>query len=48
MRLAPFVLLVAIVACGSPVLTSGSAPRAAVASDAADVEEVSLEISALM
>jgi hypothetical protein len=46
--LAPFVLLAAVVACGAPVLTPGSAPRAPAASDAADLEEVSLEISALM
>jgi len=46
--LAPFFLLVlAFVACGSPAITPGSAPRAPVAT-AADVEEISLEISALM
>ncbi|MEO8632819.1 MAG: hypothetical protein ABI466_05625 [Chloroflexota bacterium] len=48
MRLAPFLLFVAIVACGSPAVTSGSAPRAPAATAAVDIEEVSLEISALM
>jgi len=46
--LAPFLLLAAVVACGSPALIPGSAPRAPAAADAADLEEVTLEISALM
>jgi hypothetical protein len=46
--LAPFLLLAAVVACGSPALTPGSAPRAPATADAADLEELTLEISALM
>lgn len=47
-RLAPFLLLVAVVvACGSPALTPASL-RAPAATVAADTEEISLEISALM
>jgi hypothetical protein len=46
--LAPFFLLAAVVACGSPALTPGIAPRASATADAADLEEISLEISALM
>jgi hypothetical protein len=46
--LAPFLLLAAVVACGSPALTPGSAPRAPATADAAELEEVTLEISALM
>jgi hypothetical protein len=41
-------LLAAVVACGSPALTPGGAQRAPGTADAADVEEVALEISALM
>jgi hypothetical protein len=42
-RLAPFVLLAAAAfACGSPALTPDRAPAAA------DIEEISFEISALM
>jgi hypothetical protein len=36
-----------LVACGSPMLPPGNAPRAPAAT-AADTEEISLEISALM
>jgi hypothetical protein len=46
--LAPFLLFAAVVACGSPVLTPGSAPGAPAATAAVDTEEISLEISALM
>jgi hypothetical protein len=46
--LAPFLLLVALVACGSPALTPGSAPGAPAATAAVDTQEISLEISALM
>jgi len=46
-RLAPFFLLAALVGCGSPALAPGSAPRAPIAA-AADTQEISLEISALM
>jgi hypothetical protein len=46
--LAPFLLLAAVVACGSPALTPGSAPRAPATADTADLEELTLEISALM
>jgi hypothetical protein len=46
--LAPFLLLVAVVACSSPALTPGSATRAPVATAAVDTQEISLEISALM
>jgi hypothetical protein len=45
--LAPFLLLAAVVACGSPALTP-AASRAPASSAAADTEEISLEISALM
>jgi hypothetical protein len=46
--LAPFFLLVAAaVACGSPALTPAT-PRAPATTAAADTEEISLEISALM
>jgi hypothetical protein len=46
--LAPFFLLVlAVVACGSSAITPGSAPTGPAAS-AADIQEISLEISALM
>jgi len=46
--LAPFLLVIlAVVACGSPAITPGSAPRGPAAT-AANVEEISLEISALM
>ncbi|HEY6201937.1 MAG TPA: hypothetical protein VI056_02735 [Candidatus Limnocylindria bacterium] len=48
MRLAPFLLLVAVVACGSPALKPGSAPDAPASTAAADTVEISLEISALM
>jgi len=49
-RLAPFLLLVfaAAVACGSPALTPGTAPGAPAATAAAETQEISLEISALM
>ncbi|HUG07126.1 MAG TPA: hypothetical protein VMQ78_11340 [Candidatus Limnocylindria bacterium] len=48
MRLAPFLLLVAVAfACGSPEQAPGSAPRAP-APTAGDIEEISLEISSLM
>jgi len=47
-RLAPFLLFAAVVACGSPVLTPGSASRAPEATAAVDTQEISLEISALM
>jgi hypothetical protein len=44
--LAPFILLAAVAfACGSPAQAPGSAPAATAA---ADVEEISLEISSLM
>jgi hypothetical protein len=48
--LAPFLLsLVAtVIACGSPALTPNTASRAPVATAAGDIQEVSLEISALM
>jgi hypothetical protein len=46
--LAPFLLLAAVIACGSPALTPGTASRALAATAAADAEEISLEISALM
>jgi hypothetical protein len=47
--LAPFVVLVAVaVACGSPALTPVDATRAPATTLAADTEEVSFEISALM
>jgi hypothetical protein len=46
--LAPFLLFAAVVACGSPALTPGSAPGAPGATAAVDSEEISLEISALM
>jgi hypothetical protein len=48
--LAPFLLFVfaAVVACGSPGLTPGSAPGAPEATAAVDTQEISLEISALM
>ncbi|HEV8653970.1 MAG TPA: hypothetical protein VGR85_00460 [Candidatus Limnocylindria bacterium] len=46
--MAPFLLVVAVVACGSPALTPDAGPRAPAASAAADLEEISLEISALM
>jgi hypothetical protein len=46
--LAPFLLLAAIVGCGAPALTPGSAPVAPAATAAADTQEISLEISALM
>jgi hypothetical protein len=46
--LAPFLLFAAVVACGSPVLTPGSASRAPEATAAVDTQEISLEISALM
>ncbi|MEP6694230.1 MAG: hypothetical protein ABJB39_06265 [Chloroflexota bacterium] len=45
--MAPFLLLVAVVACGSPALTP-SATQAPALPAAADTEEISLEISALM
>jgi hypothetical protein len=45
--LAPFLVLAAVIACGSPALTS-SASRAPAATAATDTEEISLEISALM
>jgi hypothetical protein len=45
--LAPFLLLAAVVACGSPALTPGGASRAT-ATAAVDTQEISLEISALM
>jgi hypothetical protein len=41
-------MFAAVVACGSPVLTPGSAPGAPAATAAFDAEEISLEISALM
>jgi hypothetical protein len=44
--LAPF-LLFAVIACGSPALTP-SASRAPAPTTAGDVQEISLEISALM
>ena len=47
MRLAPFLLLAAVVGCGSPTLTPGSAPDAPAATAAVD-QEISLEISAMM
>jgi hypothetical protein len=46
--LAPFLLLAAVIACGSPPLTPSSAARAPAATAATDTEEISLEISALM
>jgi hypothetical protein len=46
--LAPFLLLAAVISCASPALTPGSASRAPIATTAADVQEISLEISALM
>jgi len=46
--LAPFLLLAAVVGCGSPALTPGSAPGAPAATAAVDAQEISLEISALM
>jgi hypothetical protein len=46
--LAPFLLLAAVVGCGSPGLTPGSAPLAPAATAAVDTQEISLEISALM
>jgi hypothetical protein len=47
-RWAPLLLLASIaVACGSPALTPGNASRAP-APTAADTEEISLEISAVM
>jgi hypothetical protein len=46
--LAPFLLLAVVIACGSPALAPGSASRAPSATAAADTEEISLEISALM
>jgi hypothetical protein len=49
--LAPFLLLAAVVACGSPALTPGTAsraPAAIAAADTAGAQEISLEISALM
>jgi len=48
-RLAPFLLLAAVaVACGSPTLTPVRATRAPATTIAAETEEVSFEISALM
>jgi len=47
-RLAPFLLLAAVVACGAPALTPAGASRAPIATAAADTQEISLEISALM
>jgi Na+/serine symporter len=47
-RLAPFFLLAAVVACGAPALAPGSASRVPLATAAADTQEISLEISALM
>jgi len=47
-RLAPFLLLAAVVACGSPALTPGGASGAPAATAAVDTQEISLEISALM
>jgi hypothetical protein len=41
-------LLVALVSCGSPAPTGGSASRAPAATVGIDLEEISLEISALM
>jgi len=41
-------LLAAVVACASPALTPDGASRAPAATAAVDVEEISLEISALM
>jgi hypothetical protein len=46
--LAPFLLLAAVVACGSPALTPGGASGAPAATPAVDTQEISLEISALM
>jgi hypothetical protein len=45
--LAPFLLLAAVVACGSPAVTTLS-PGAPLAIAVAGTEEISLEISALM
>jgi hypothetical protein len=45
--LAPFLLLATVIACGAPALTP-AASHAPVAPAAADTEEISLEISALM
>jgi hypothetical protein len=45
--LAPFLLLAAVIGCGAPTLTP-AASRAPGANDAADTDEISLEISALM
>jgi hypothetical protein len=49
-RLAPFLflLLAALVSCGSPAPAPGAASRAPAASAATDLGEISLEISALM
>jgi len=48
--LAPFLLFLvaAVIACGSPLLTPGSASGTPAATSAADTQEISLEISALM
>jgi hypothetical protein len=45
--LAPFLLLASVIACGAPTLTP-AASRAPALPAAADTEEISLEISALM
>jgi hypothetical protein len=45
--LAPFFLLAAVVACGSPALTSATS-RVPLATAQVGTEEISLEISALM
>jgi hypothetical protein len=45
--LASVLVLAAVVACGSP-LTPSSASRAPAVTTASDVQEISLEISALM
>jgi hypothetical protein len=44
--LAPFLLLAAVIACGSPTLAPSKELPAATA--AGDIEEISLEISSLM
>jgi hypothetical protein len=45
--LAPFLLLGAIIGCGSPALTP-TVTRVPAVTAASDTEEISLEISALM